>query len=134
MEINKNLEAIIVTLLYLTTIYFWTLPIQKSQMPYGEVDAASHYAVADYTYTSDRSIITLPYYIDKRYGNDNKFKPHALWYPPPFHTGLAISAVFGGSSNAPIYLANAIFSSLIVLSAYFIIRKFFALKLLCICY
>ncbi len=98
MKLNKNVEAIIITLLYLTCLYFWTLPMQKNPMPYGEVDAASHYAIADYTYQSDRSITTLPYYIDKRYGMDNKFKPNTLWYPPPFHTNLAIAAVFGGGT------------------------------------
>lgn len=128
MEINKNIEAIIVTLLYLTCLYFWTLPIQKNHTPYGEVDAASHYAVADYTYQTDRSITTLPYYIDMRYGKDNKFEQHVLWYPPPFHTGLAIAAVFGGESDFPIYLANAVFCSLIVLSVYFIMRKLFGFE------
>ena len=128
MKINKNIEAIIVTLLYLTCLYFWTLPIQNNHMPYGEVDAASHYAVADYISESDRSITELPYYIDKRYGRDNKFKEHVLWYPPPFHTAFAISAVFGGESNVPIYLTNAIFASLIVLGVYFIMRKFFGFE------
>lgn len=128
MEINKNIEAIIVTLLYLACLYFWTLPIQKNPMPYGEVDAASHYAVADYTYQTDRSIISLPYYIDARYGLDNKFKPHTLWYPPPFHTGLAIAALFGSESDLSIFIANAIFCSLIVLSVYFIMRKFFGFE------
>lgn len=128
MKINKNLEAIIVTLLYLTGLYFWTLPIQRNDMPYGEVDAASHFAVADYTYQTDRSIVTLPYYIDVRYGKDNSFKPHTLWYPPPFHTALAISAVFGGESAFPIHIANAVFSSLILIGVYFIIRKFFGFE------
>lgn len=128
MKISKNIEAIIVTLLYLTCLYFWTLPIQKNPMPYGEVDAASHYAVADYTYQSDRSITALPFYIDQRYGKDNKFKPHTLWYPPSFHTGLAIAAVFGGESDVSIYIMNAIFCSLIVLSVYFIMRKFFGFE------
>ncbi len=128
MKISRNLEAIIITLLYLTCLYFWTLPIQKNPIPYGEVDAVSHYAVADYIYQSDRSITTLPYYIDKRYGKDNLFKPHVLWYPPPFHTALAIAAVFGGESNVPIYIANAIFGSLIVLGVYFIMRKFFGFE------
>lgn len=97
-------------------------------MPYGEVDAASHYAVADYTKLADRSITTLPYYIDMRYGGDNKFEQHVLWYPPPFHTGLAIAAVFGGEGYAPIFIANAIFCSLIILSIYFIMRKFFGFE------
>jgi hypothetical protein len=128
MKINRNVEAIIVTLLYLTCLYFWTLPIQTNPMPYGEVDAASHYSVADYTYKSDRSITTLPYYIDKRYGNDNEYKNHYLWYPPPFHTTLAIAAVFGGDTIVPVHIANAILSSLIVLGVYFLIRKLFGFE------
>ncbi len=128
MKVNKNVEAIIVTLLYLTCLYFWTLPIQDNPLPYGEVDAFSHYAVADYTYTSDRSVTDLPHYIDRRYGKDNEFKQHTLWYPPPFHTGLAIGAAIGGESDFPIYLVNAIFCSLIVLSVYFIIRRFFGFE------
>ncbi len=128
MKINKNIEAIIVTLLYLTCLYFWTLPIQKNPMPYGEVDAATHYTIADYTYEKDKSITKLPYYIDSRYGLDNKFKPHTLWYPPPFHTALAIGAVFGGETGVPIYIINAIFSSLIVLGVYFVMRKFFGFE------
>jgi hypothetical protein len=128
MGINRNIEAIIVTLLYLTCLYYWTLPIQQNPLPYGEVDAASHFAIADYSYQSDRSITSLPYYIDKRYGHDNSFKNHVLWYPPPFHTGLAIAAVFGGESVVPIFVTNAIFCSLIVLSVYFIMRKLFGFE------
>ena len=128
MKVPRNIEAIIVTLLYLTCLYFWTLPIQDNPLPYGEVDAASHFAVADYTAHSDRSIQELPFYIDKRYNLDNRFRPGVLWYPPPFHTSLAIAAVVGGSSNIPIHLANAILSSLIVLSVYFIVRKFFGFE------
>jgi len=128
MKINRNIEAIIITLLYLACLYYWTLPIQNSPIPYGEVDAASHYSVADYTYQSDRSITDLPHYIDMRYGKDNQFKNHVLWYPPPFHTSLAIASVFGGQSDVPIYIANAILCSLIILSVYFIIRKFFGFE------
>jgi hypothetical protein len=104
------------------------LPIQNNPIPYGEVDAASHYSIADYTYESDRSITTLPYYIDMRYGKANKFREHVLWYPPSFHTSLAIAAVFGGESDVPIFLANAILCSLIVLAVYFIMRRFFGFE------
>jgi len=128
MKINKHLEAIIITFLYLTCLYFWTLPIQENPAPYGEVDAGSHYAIADYTAYKDKSITSLPYYLDKRYGADNRFKPHSLWYPPPYHAALAIAAVLGGESDIPIFLANAIFSSLIILGVYFLIRKFFGFE------
>jgi len=127
MRVNKNAEALIILVIYLVTLYFWTLPIQTKQLPYGEVDAASHYAIADYTYTSDRSINELPYYIDWRYGRDNKFKEHVLWYPPPFHTNLAMSSVFYGGDMG-IYVMNAILCSLFVLSIYFVMRKLFGFE------
>ncbi|MBD3164424.1 hypothetical protein GF323_04440 [Candidatus Woesearchaeota archaeon] len=128
MRVNRHIEAIIIAVIYLTCLYFWTLPIKDNPIPYGEVDAASHYALADYTYYSDRSISELPYYIDKRYGYDNKFSAHTLWYPPPFHTSLAIAAVFGGESDYSIYVANAIFCSLIVLAVYFLVRRLYNIE------
>ncbi|MBR9699244.1 hypothetical protein GOV09_02215 [Candidatus Woesearchaeota archaeon] len=128
MKINRYIEAIIVALLYLTALYFWTLPIQQNPLPYGEVDAASHYAVADYTLSLDRSIEILPDYIDMRYGRDNTFKEHVLWYPPPFHMGLATGGFLGGSSTVPVYLTNAVFCLLIILSVYFVVRRLFGFK------
>ncbi|MBI2138802.1 glycosyltransferase family 39 protein [Candidatus Woesearchaeota archaeon] len=125
MGINPKYEAILVVILYLTTVYFWTIPLRQNPMPYGEVDAASHYAVAEFTIWQGRSITLLPYYIDVRYGDDNKFKNHVLWYPPPFHTNLAIASALGGETDKPIYLANAVFSSLAVLTVYFLLRKLY---------
>jgi len=125
---NKHVEAILIAVLYLFCLYWWTLPFHDNTLPYGEVDASSHYAIVDYTLSSDRSITDLPAYIDKRYGTDNVFKNHILWYPPSFHYGLAIASVFGGDVDLSIYLANAVFCSLIVLSAYFLMRKFYGIE------
>ena len=128
MRISRNIEAIVVVFLYLACLYLWTLPIQDNSMPYGEVDAASHYAVADYTYSRDRSVTSLPHYIDMRYGTDNRFKPGTLWYPPPFHTSLAIADFFGGGDVRSIYIANAVFCTLLLLGVYFLIRRFFGFE------
>ena len=125
MRVDKRVELIAVTLLYLSCLWLWTLPFQKNNLPYGEVDAASHFAIADYTAQSDKSITTLPYYLDKRYGKDNSYKPHSLWYYPPYHVAFAIAQILGGERILPIFLVNAVFSSLIVLSVYFLMRKFF---------
>ncbi|MBI2139368.1 glycosyltransferase family 39 protein [Candidatus Woesearchaeota archaeon] len=126
MGINPKLEGLLVTLLYFTALYFWTLPIQKSPLPYGEVDAASHYAVAEFTLWQGRSITLLPHYIDVRYGDDNVYQNHVLWYPPPFHTGLALGGFFG-APNQGIYIANALFSTLIILSVYFLMRNLYGI-------
>ncbi|MBI2108283.1 hypothetical protein HYT54_04095 [Candidatus Woesearchaeota archaeon] len=91
MKLSRNyIHAFIFMLVYLFAIYFWSQPYQDRRIPYGEYDAMSHFEVADYMSYNDKSIVGLPPYIDIRYGTDNKFRPHTLWYPPPFHTTLGI--------------------------------------------
>ncbi|MBW2974428.1 glycosyltransferase family 39 protein, partial [Candidatus Woesearchaeota archaeon] len=85
----------------------------------------SHFTIPDYTAPTDPPLTTLPYFIDQRYGRDNQFRPHTLWYPPPFHMDLAIARVVGGERIIPIFLLNAVFSSCIVLILYFIMRKMY---------
>lgn len=122
---NKKVEVLILVVLYLISLYIWTLPIQKNRMPYGEVDAVSHFTVGDYMAQTDKAIIKLPYFMDFRYGSDNQFKPHYLWYPPPFHMNFAIMEIFGGERILPVFLFNSILSSIIVLVTYFVVRKLF---------
>ncbi|MDO8480274.1 MAG: glycosyltransferase family 39 protein [Nanoarchaeota archaeon] len=128
MGLSKQQEVLLVAALYLVILWFWTLPLQSNPLPYGEVDAASHYAVAEYTASADRSITTLPPYIDVRYGDDNRFKEHTLWYPPPFHTALAMAGVFGGNIDLSIFLLNAVLCSLIVLGVYFLMRSLYGFE------
>jgi len=126
MKINKNhIQTLIFILVYLFAIYFWTQPFHEKKVPYGEYDAMSHFEVADYIAYNDRSFMYLPPYIDLRYGNDNDFKPHTLWYAPTFHTSLGIMEVIGGQRILPVFLMNAIFSTFIIITVYFVIRSLF---------
>ena len=87
MKLNRNyIQTFVFILVYLFAIYFWSQPLQERGLPYGEYDAMSHFEVGDYMAYNDKSIVYLPTYIDLRYGRDNDFKPHTLWYAPPFHT------------------------------------------------
>jgi len=122
---NKKLEVLTIVFLYLVTLYIWTLPFQKNQMPYGEVDAVSHFTVGDYMSQTDKPIVKLPYFMDFRYGSDNQFKQHYLWYPPPYHMNFGIMQIFGGERILPVFLFNSILCSLIVLVTYFVVRKLF---------
>ena len=126
MKINKKyLEVFIFLAVYLFAIYMWTLPFQDNRTPYGEFDAISHWGLGDFIAQRDRTFVYLPPFLDYPYGTDNEFKPHTLWYPPPFHTDFAIISAFSNDRMVPIYLTNAIFASSILISVFFVIRRLF---------
>jgi len=126
MKINKRyLEAAVFIAVYLFILYLWTLPFQGNQMPYGEFDAISHWGLADFIEQTDRTFIYLPPFLDNLYGGDNQFKPHTLWYHPPFHTDLAIISAFAPGRVVPIFLTNAIFATAIIISIFFVIRNLY---------
>ncbi len=123
-----HLETLAFLAIYLFAIYLWTLPFQDNRIPYGEFDAISHWELADSFSQLDRTYLYLPPFVDYSYWNDNKFKPHTLWYHPPFHTDLGMVASltsFTGERMVPVYLTNAIFASSILISVFFVIRKLF---------
>src|SRR3989338_4874846 len=126
MQIKRNhIETGIFIAVYLFALYLWTLPFQDNQIPYGEFDAISHWEIADYIAQTDKTFNQLPCFLDFSYGDDNKFRPHTLWYPPPFHTAMAITSSFSGDRMVPIFLTNAIFATSILISLYFMIRKLY---------
>ncbi len=124
-----HLETMAFLAVYLFAIYLWTLPFQDNQIPYGEFDAISHWELADSFAQLDRTYVYLPPFVDYSYGNDNKFKPHTLWYHPPFHTDLgmvaSLASIFTSGRMVPVYLTNAIFASSILISVFFVMRKLF---------
>ena len=126
MKISKPyLQTFIFVIVYLFAIYFWSQPYQIRKMPYGEYDAMSHFEVADYTAYHDKSFMQLPSYIDLRYGIDNDFKPHTLWYPPAFHSSLAIGQIIGGERVVSVFLMNTVMATFILISIYFVINSLF---------
>ena len=56
---NRKIKVLLITALFLFTLYLWTLPFQKNRMPYGEVDAGSHFTVGDYMAETDKSVYVL---------------------------------------------------------------------------
>lgn len=126
MRLNKNyIQTSIFLLVYLFAVYFWSQPYQESKMPYGEYDAMSHFEIADYMAYNDKSFVDLPPYIDIRYGADNNFKPHTLWYPPTFHASLGVMEVIGGERIVPIFLLNTILATFIIITVYFVMNSLF---------
>ena len=126
MKVNKKyIQTFVFVLVYLFGIYFWSQPYQERKLPYGEYDAMSHFEVADYMAYNDRSFIYLPPYIDLRYGNDNKFKPHTLWYPPTFHASLGVIEAVSGERALPVFLMNTILATFIIITIYFVVNSLF---------
>jgi len=122
---RAHLEAILVTALFLFTLWLWSLPYQENQMPYGEVDAGSHFALGDYMAQTDKSIVNLPHYIDMRYNRDNFYENGKLWYHPPYHVNFALMEITGGERVLPIFLLNTILCSIVVIIIFFVIRNMF---------
>ncbi|MBI2647216.1 hypothetical protein HYW99_01955, partial [Candidatus Woesearchaeota archaeon] len=115
MKLNKNyVQTLVFIVICLFAIYFWSQPLQR-KLPYGEFDAISHFELGDYMAYNDKSIVYLPDYIDIRYGLDNKFKPHTLWYAPTFHSALAVGEILGGERVVPIFLLNTIMATFIII-------------------
>ncbi|MBN4049095.1 hypothetical protein JYT91_00590, partial [archaeon AH-315-M20] len=126
MKIKKAyIEVLTFLAVYLFAIYMWTLPFQDNAIPYGEFDAISHWELGDFIAQRDRTFVQLPSFLDYSYGNDNRFKPHTLWYHPPYHTDFAIVSAFAQDRMIPIYLTNAIFASSILISVFFVINRLF---------
>ena len=126
MKLHKQyIQIFIFILVYLFAIYFWSQPFQEKKSPYGEFDAISHFEVADYIAYNDKSFNKLPHYIDLRYGGDNRYKPHTLWYPPTFHSSLAIMEVFGGERVLSVFLMNTILATFILISVFFVMNSLF---------
>jgi len=126
MKLNKNyIQTLIFLAVYLFGVYFWAQPYLERKLPYGEYDAMSHFEVADYMAYNDRSFMALPDYIDLRYGNDNKFRPHTLWYPPTFHASLGVMEAIGGERVLPVFFLNTVLATLVIVSVYFVINSLF---------
>ena len=126
MQIKKSyVEVAVFLAVYLFAIYLWTLPFQSNKISYGEFDAISHWEIPDYIAQHDKTFVYLPPFLDYSYGENNLYKPHTLWYHPPFHTDLAIISAFASDRMVPIYLTNAIFASSILISIFFVIRRLF---------
>ena len=116
-------EIIFVMVVYFSSLYIWTLPI--NEVPFGEPDAAAHFIFGDYMAQTDLPILKLPYFSSLRYGSVEPSNPGYLWYPPQYHTSLAIMQIIGGERVIPIYLFLAITNSLVAVSFFFLLRKLF---------
>ena len=119
-------DAVLLAVLFIAAFFLWTLPIQGNPLPFGEGDAAWHFAVGDYIGSTGKTISLLPDYISYWYYNYNPLLgPGALEYPPPNHINYAFAQVFGGERFVPVSIYKAVVSFLGIFTVYFLIRKLY---------
>lgn len=119
---KKHVELILIFILFLGTLYLWSLPFQKNSLPYGDVDSSVHFSIGEYMADKDDVIYHLPPYINFTQG---KWRGGKLWYPPQYHLDMALAKVAGGSNYLPIFFFFALTCSSFVLTSYLLFRKLF---------
>lgn len=120
----------ILAVLFFIAFFVWTLPFHENKLPFGENDAAWHFAIGDSMYNSDKSIAfrDFPNYIDYWYYNFNKILgPGTPQYPPPNHLNIAVMQIIGGERFVPAFIYRAVASFLAAFTVYFLLRKLYGI-------
>ncbi|MBI3037322.1 hypothetical protein HYY73_06275 [Candidatus Woesearchaeota archaeon] len=123
---SRLLGVVAVAVLFIISLYLWTLPFQKNRLPFGEGDAAWHFAIGDHIASSDKADFRLPYYVGVWYFGYNRilgaFAPE---YPPPNHVNYALMQIFGGERFVPLMIYRAFASFLGVFAVFFLVSRLF---------
>ncbi|MEM3127028.1 MAG: DUF6541 family protein [Candidatus Woesearchaeota archaeon] len=117
---DKKVEYGILALIWATTFYLYLLPV--SDLPFGDVDASTHFSIADTMFTNDQSIYWLPYQINATYGFASGGK---IWYPPHYHLDASLIQLFSNERIIGFFFFTAFTSSLIVLSMFLFARHLY---------
>jgi len=123
-------EVLFLTILFLFSVYMWSLPIKNNPLPYGEVDSAHHFGIADYITEKDmigefyKPAFLYFLYSQRSILGGGKISTESP-YPPNFFINEAIAQIIGGDRVASYYLFLAILCTSVILSSYFFIRKLF---------
>lgn len=122
----KIYEMILLVLLFMVGVFLWTYPIRTDSMPFGEGDAAWHFANGDWATQTDHVYWRFPFYISTWYYDYNKILgPGALEYPPPYHVGYSIFQIIGGERFVPVYVLIAISSFIAAFAVFLLLRKLY---------
>ena len=123
---SKTVAVAAVTVLLLISLYLWTLPFHKNQLPFGEGDSAWHFAIGDHITSADKATFRLPYVVGVWYYGFNKILgPFSPEYPPSNHVDYALMQVFGGGRFIPVFIFRAIASFMGVISVFFLVSRLF---------
>lgn len=101
-------------------IVVWFMPI--SNLPFGDVDASTHFTLGYFMSQSNTIISNLPYYINFTYGFANDGK---LWYPPQFHLNEAIIQIITNQDIIPVYIFYLFCALAIIPTSYLLVKYLF---------
>ncbi len=119
-------EIVLLTFLFLFSIYFWTLPFANNQFPFSEVDGGHHFALADYMSSHDTVIDSYPYYYYKY--NVTALTPSGvMMHTPPFFVNNAIAQIIGGDRVISFWLMMTFMNLAFVFGLYFLMRMLYGL-------
>lgn len=123
---SKIVGAAAVAVLFLVSLFLWTLPFQQNKLPFGEGDSAWHFAIGDKISSSDKAEFRLPYYVGIWYYGFNRILgPFAPEYPPSSHVNYALVQLFGGERFVPVLIYRAFASFLGAFAVFFVISRLF---------
>ncbi len=115
-------------ILFCIALYMYSLPFQDNPLPFGEGDAAWHFAAGDYMTSRDRSmdLDDFPVYIHYWYYNFNPILgPGALQYPPPPNMVHSFLQIGGGERYVPVRISMAFLVFIGIFSVYFLLHKLY---------
>ncbi len=123
---SKTAAVLAITVLFVVSLYLWTLPFQRNKLPFGEGDSAWHFSIGDNIANKDKAAFRLPYYIGMwYYGYNSILGPFAPEYPPPNHVNYALMQVFGGERFVPVFIYRAIASFIGAFAVFFLVSRLF---------
>jgi len=117
---KKIAEISILGIIWAIAFFMYLLPV--SELPFGDVDASTHFALADTMGSTDKSLYWLPYQINQTYGFASNGK---IWYPPQWHLGAASIQLFSGERIVGFFFFAAFSSSLIVFGIYLLVKELY---------
>ena len=71
---KHHIELLLLFALLLIGMSMYLIPV--NDMPFGDVDAATHFGIGDYAGTTNMPVETLPPYLDRAKGHVNN---HKIW-------------------------------------------------------
>ena len=117
-------DAIILTILFLTAFWLWTMPIREYGMPFSESDGTHHFSVSDYWSGENQVIEKYPFYLSNYVGKITQ-PDGSMIYAPPYFINIALAKRITLERITGFFFFVAILDFAIIFSVYFLVQKLY---------